>query len=56
MIHIQKRISIPSIHNKIKILLIPLLLTSLFSTNANALTGPQQLACEVLLCLSASAV
>jgi len=39
----------------IKIVLTTTLLTSLFSINANALTGPQQLACEVLLCLSASA-
>jgi len=42
MISIQKRISIPSIHNKIKMLLVAALLTSLFSTNANALTGIQQ--------------
>jgi len=39
----------------IKVLLIPLLLTSLFNTNANALSSLQQSACTVLLCLSASA-
>jgi len=38
----------------IKIVLIPLLLTSLFNTNANALSGVQEHACTVLLCLSAS--
>jgi len=38
----------------IKIVLITALLTSLFSTNANALTSLQQSACTVLLCLSAS--
>jgi len=38
----------------IKIVLITALLTSLFSTNANALSSQQELACTVLLCLSAS--
>jgi len=37
-----------------KIVLITVLLTSLLSTNANALSSQQELACTVLLCLSAS--